>query len=259
VVAYDAWSLYGPGQFAMFGAPSFPARLDFVAALAPPLLLAAFEWRRRPADAAHRRVRLQLWAWVAASLAVVVVQPGGVAVQLLVGSGVPLLLLSAAALSEYRPAVTVLAALLMGSSAVVETRVLLQDDPNWFVPQERLAAARALGVLCRPGDRVLAPPDVSMFAIGLSSCDAFVAHSAVRDFGSRLAATRVFYGELAPPLRSAFLDAEGVTQLVLPGWAGERPLAWLGPATPFHLAATIGGPQAGASVYTRAARPVTPR
>lgn len=250
-VGYQLWSLYGPGQFGLFEGPAFPHRLAFVPALAPAVLLAAGEWWRRCVDAAHRRTRLQLWAWVGAVLAVVVFQPGGVALQLLVGSGVPLLLLGAAALSARPRTAIALGALLMSTSAVVETRILLQDDPNWFVPSESLAAARALSPLCRSGDRLLAPPDIGLFAIGLSSCDAFVAHPAVRDYETRRTATGAFYTEFAPPARSAFLDAERVTHLVLPGWAGPLPVAWLGPDTAFRAAATIGRPQPSLSVYAR--------
>jgi hypothetical protein len=185
------------------------------------------------------------------ALVLVVTRPGGFMLQLLVGAGVPLLLLGAAALSELDARATLLAALCFSASAVVETRVLLADDPNWFVPEERLAAARALRGLCHSGDRLLAPPDISLFAIGLSSCDAFVAHSAARDYEARLARTRAFYGDMAPAARQAFLDAERVTHLVLPGWLGPVPAAWLGPGTAFQAARVIGTRQSVLSIYMR--------
>lgn len=255
-LAYDVWVFFGNEQFATFRqGGTFPGRLECAAALAPAALLAAAEWRRPAAGEAHRRARAQLWAWVAVALALVAAGAGGIGLQLIVGSGVPLLLLGAATLAELRPAAASLATLLLASSALVETRILLQDDPNWFVPAERLAAARALKSTCRPGDRVLAPPDVSLFAIGLSSCDAFVAHPAVRDYAERLAAVRAFYSDLPPASRAALLDGQRITHLVLPGWAGPQPLAWLGPATPFRSAATIGAPRPLLSVYVRPGTP----
>lgn len=260
VLAYAVWVFFGNEQFSTFRqGGTFPSPLAWAVALGPAALLAAAEPRRTAVDDAQRRTRTQLWTWAAVSLALVIARPGGIALQLLVGSGVPLLLLGAAALAGRERRVLVLAALCFSCSAVVETRILLQDDPNWFVPRERLATARALGDLCRPGDRVLAPPDVSLFALGFSSCDAFVAHPAARDYDARLAATVAFYAGLAPPLRSAFLDDERVSHLVLPGWAGERPVGWLGAATPFRVAAVIGSPQPAVSVYARAGRPTAPR
>ncbi len=251
-MAYDAWVFFGTSQFATFrqGA-AFPGRLESAAALGPALVLALAECRRPARDSEHRRARLQLWAWAAIGLVLLLGRPGGFSLQLVVGLGVPLLLLGAAALGEFDRKVVVLAALALSTSAVVETRILLAEDPNWFVPAERLATARALRDVCHPGDRLLAPPDVSLFAIGLSSCDAYVAHPAARDFAEHLARTRAFYGEMTPAARTAFLAAEGLTQLVLPGWAGPAPAAWLGPGTEFRSARVIGTGRPLLSIYSR--------
>lgn len=260
VMAYDAWTFFGNEQFATFRqGGAFPGRLESLAAVGPALLLAAFEWRRLSSGNQHDRARVQLWAWIALGLALLVGQPGGFSLQLVVGLGVPLLLLGAAALSRLDKRAAVLAALLFGTSAVVETRILLADDLNWFVPAERLAAARALRGLCHPGDRLLAPADVSLFAIGLSSCDAYLAHPAARDFGEHLARAQTFYATMAPADRTAFLAAERLTHLVLPGWAGPVPAAWLGPATDFRAAAAVGAPQPSLSVYARSSRAAPPR
>ena len=53
-------------------------------------------------------------------------------------------MLGAAGLARLEPRGTTLLALAMSSSAVVATRVVLADDPNWFVPRERMAAGLAL-------------------------------------------------------------------------------------------------------------------
>jgi len=251
VMAYDTWVFFGTGAFATFRqGGTFPGRLESTAALGPALVLALAEWRRPTFGDEHRRARLQLWAWAATGLVLLATRPGGFSLQLVVGLGVPLLLLAAAALSELDRKAVVLAALCLGTSAVVETRILLAEDPNWFVPAERLAAARALRGLCRPGDRLLAPPDISLFAIGLSSCDAYVAHPATLDFAEHLARTRSFYTEMTPADRTAFLASEGLTQLVLPGWAGPAPVAWLGPGSAFRSERVIGAQQPQLSIYS---------
>ncbi len=260
VMAYDAWTFFGNEQFATFRqGGAFPGRLESLAAVGPALVLAAFEWRRRSSGSEHDQARARLWAWVAVGLAVLVGQPGGFSLQLAVGLGVPLLLLGAAALSRLDWRVAVLAALLLSTSAVVETRILLADDPNWFVPAERLAAARELRRLCHPGDRLLAPADISLFAIGLSSCDAYLAHPAARDFGEHFARSHAFYATMGPADRTAFLAAERVTHLVLPGWAGPVPTAWLGPGTAFRAAGVVGARQPALSIYVRSNHAAPPR
>ncbi len=260
VMAYDVWVFFGSEQFATFRqGGAFPGRLEAAAAFAPALALAAFEWRRPASDGAHSRARLQLSVWAAAGLALLLVRPGAIGLQLVVGLGVPLLLLGGAALSRLDPRIGVLAALVFGTSAVVETRILLMDDPNWFVPADRLAAGRALSRLCRTGDRLLAPPDISLFAIGLSSCGAYVAHPAARDFAEHSARSHAFYTGMAPAERTAFLAAEGLTHLVLPGWAGTVPTTWLGPDTTFRAVRAIGVPQPTLSIYVRSNHAVEPR
>jgi hypothetical protein len=128
---------------------------------------------------------------------------------------------------------------------------MLAEDPNWFVPRERLATGLALRDLCRPGDRVLAPPDIGLYALGLSACHAFVSHAAASDYGERLAETRAFYLEMPPFARTALLDWHGVTLVVLPGDAGPRPVAWLGEGTPFRAAARVGEAPGRITVYAR--------
>ena len=166
--------------------------------------------------------------------------PGAFSLQLLVGAGVPLLVLGAAGLARYEPARTTLVALALGSSAVVATRVVLSDDPNWFVPRERMATALALRDLCEPGDLLLGPPDVEQYAIGLSRCHALFAHPATPGYEARLSEARAFYATWSPAERSAWLDRQGVTHLVLPGDAGPLPAGWLGAATPFRRVARVG-------------------
>jgi hypothetical protein len=252
VLAYDLWVFFAGGQFASFrrGA-AFPPWDQFAPALGPALALALLSARAAPGDAASRSARAHLWAWAAVAGAVIATRSGPISHQLLVGAGVPILVLGAAGLARYEPGLTALAALAMSSSAVAATRVVLADDPNWFAPRERMAAASALRGLCAPGDLVLGPPDVAQYALGLSRCHALLAHPAAPDYGTRLEEARAFYAEWPADRRSAWLDRNRVTHLVLPGDAGPLPRAWLGATTPFRRAARVGAGAAGLGVYVR--------
>jgi hypothetical protein len=253
VLAYDFWVFFGSDEFASFrrGAP-FPRWVDFAPALAPAAGLALASLRRRAAaDDRARGARAHLWAWFVVAAGVMLVGRGGDSLQVVVGAGLPLLVLGAVALSRFQARWTALAALLLSPSAVVATTIVLAEDPNWFVPRERLATALALRDLCRPGDRVLAPPDIGLYAIGLSACDAFVSHPAAPGWGLRLQQTRAFYETMGPAVRTEFLDGHGITHFVLPGDAGPSPVPWLGPATPFRVAARVGRPPAQIAIYER--------
>jgi len=257
VVAYDLWVFFGSDQFAAFrSGGGFPRRLEFLPALGPALVLAGLAWRRPATGEDARRARTHLWVWVGLALAVVVARPGHFALQFLVGAGVPLLILAALGLVRFSPRVTVLAALALAGTSVVATRVALTEDPNWFVPRERMATALALRASCGPEDLVLAPPDISLYAIGLSACHAVVAHPAQPDYAERLDETRRFYETLSPAARTALLDARGVTRVVLPGDHGPRPTGWLGRETPFAFVTRVGSVDP-ITVYARAKAPPT--
>jgi hypothetical protein len=253
VVAYDLWVFFGSDQFASFqSGGQFPSRLEFVPALAPALLLALLAWKAPASGHGARRARAHLWMWVAVALVIIVVQPGSFGLQFLVGVGVPLLTLGALGLVPLAPRWTALAAVAFCTTAVVATRVVLVDDPHWFVPRTRMAAAVVLRDACRPGDLVFAHPDVGLYAIGLSSCHAVLAHRAVSDYEDRLAeATRFYDAATRAEDRADILDRRGVTHLMLPGEAGPRPAAWLGPRTPFERVAGIGAGPAEITIYSR--------
>jgi hypothetical protein len=255
VLTYNLWLFFGSDQFASFRQGSaFPPWADFVPALAPAAALALFSLHAGAPDPGARVARVHLWAWAAVAAVFIAARPGAFSLQFLVGAGVPLLVLGSAGLARFGPGVTALLALAMCSSGVVATRVALTDDLNWYVPRERMAAALALRGLCGPGDLVLGPPDVGLYAVGLSRCHALLAHPAASDYAARLAEARGFYGAWGPRERSAWLDRRGVTHLVLPADAGPLPAAWLGPDTPFRLAARVGAGAAGLGIYARPRR-----
>jgi hypothetical protein len=256
VLAYNAWLVAAPAARRLLEPYAAVARspADFVPALGPAVLLALAALRRPVAGDGGPRLRLALWASLA--ILVVVVRPVSFSQQFAVGVGLPLLVLGASGLSHLAPRWTALAALSLSTTTVVATRIVLADDPNWFVPRERLAAGRALRDLCLSGDRVLAPPDVGLYALGFSACHAFVSHPAAPGFGKRLAETRAFYEEMSPAARAALLDRHGITHFVLPGDAGARPVAWLGPETPFWAAARVAQAPSLITIYARSGLPV---
>ena len=257
VVAYDLWVFFGSDQFSSFrSGGEYPPAFSFVAALLPALLLALTAVTAPPAEPGARLARASLWIWAAIGLVIIVARPGAFGLQFLVGLGVPLLVLGAVGLARFDPKWTVVAAITFCTTAVVATRVVLADDPNWFVPRERLAAAMALREHCRPGDLVFAPPDIGLYALGLSSCHAVLAHPAAADYAERLAEARMFYGTSASPgARATTLDGLGVTHLVLPGNAGPEPVHWLGPDSGFRRVAGAGVGQALITVYERTGAP----
>jgi hypothetical protein len=259
VLAYDVWLFFGTDQFASFHRGSAtPPWVDFLPAFGPAALLALTSLRDRVGgEPAAREARVHLWTWPAAAFLVALSRPGAFALQLLVGTGMPMLVLGAAALRRRPVTATVLATLLLSSAFVVQTRIVMSEDPNWFVPRERMAAAEALRPRCRNGGRVLAPPDIGLYTIGLTACSTVVSHSLAPDYAERLAEVDAFYVSQAPAERRALLDREGVTHVVLPGYAGPAAEAWLGPGAPF-VAVPMTGAGRAIAVYERA-RPAAPQ
>ena len=117
-----------------------------------------------------------------------------------------------------------------------------------------MAVVETLRTRCEKGDVVLAPPDVGLFAHGLTACRSFVSHRISPGHPERLRELERFGG--APPWeRLALLDAYHVRHLVLPGDPGPTAAAWLGPDAGWKQVSTFGTP-ARLSLYTR--RPEAP-
>ena len=252
VAVYLFWVFYRSGAFATFfaGYPT-PPFVDFVVALGPAALLGAAAWRARPVEAEARRAAAHLAAWAVAGIVLLTVRPVPFYIQFLVGIGLPFLALGALGLARLRAWVTLAAAAAMASTAFIALRIVLSDQPLWFVRAERMGAALALRSSCRRGDLVLAPPDVGLFAIGLSACKAYVSDR--YDPEPRDREVQQFYGGAEPAWRSALLDRECVTHVVLPD-AGGVPGRWLGEATPFRQVARVGRAPFLLGVYRREGR-----
>lgn len=253
VLLYDTWLFFGPPDFAIFSSRVFrlPPRSDFVWAVGPAAVLAAVGLAGRRSDRGERGARLYLVGWAAAGAGVLAARPFSFSFQFLVGLGLPLLVLGALGLSRFPPAAILAAAAAFSVTSMVALRLVLMDNPSWFVPKERLEIARVLRPYCRRGDLVLSPPDIGLYVGGFTACGAYVAHPAAAGFDTRAAEVRDFYARDDPAARAAFLDARCLTHVVLPGGAGEIPAAWLGPATPFRRVAAAGGGPSAIDAYAR--------
>jgi hypothetical protein len=249
VALYLFWLFYGTDAFATFfaGYPT-PPFLDFAVALGPAAVLAVLAWRARPVEAEARRAAAHLAAWAAAGIVLLIVRPVPFFIQFLVGIGLPLLALAALGLARFRAWVTLAAAGAMGSTAFFALRIVLSDQPLWYVRAERMGAALALRSSCRRGDLVLAPPDIGLFAIGLSACKAYVSDR--YDPEDRDREVQKFYAGTEPAWRAALLDRHCVTHAVLPD-VGAVPGQWLGEATPFRQVARVGRRPFTLGVYRR--------
>jgi hypothetical protein len=113
------------------------------------------------------------------------------------------------------------------------------------VREERLAVTTPLREACRPGERLLAPPDVGLFAGGLTPCWPFVSHAAAPGHLARADAVRRFYSEATPSERADLLDRSCAAHVVL---APRQPRGWLPEGTPFRPRPSSG---TGLSVWSR--------
>jgi hypothetical protein len=259
VVLYDAWLFFASPDFAVFSSRvfQFPPRSDFVWGLGPAALLAASWWGRR-GKGEPRTAALYFVGWAAAGALILAFHPLSFSLQFLAGIGLPLLALGTLGLARFRPAVTAAVTCVLSVNAVVLLLLAEADDPYWFVPAQRMAIAAALRPHCRPGDVLLAPPDIGRYAAGLTACGAYVAHQAAADFDARAAEVWDFYARDDPAARTALLDRHCLSHVVLPGGAGDVPRGWLGPDTPFRRVAGAGQGPAAIDAYARASGTLCP-
>jgi hypothetical protein len=254
VVLYNYWVFFESVGFRSYaGLPYvFPRLRDFLPALAPAAALATLGLRRLGGDQAGTRATLV--AWSACCLSVIILQPTRYSLQFLVGMGTPLLMLSALGLSRFRPAATWLSAVLLCSTSLVAVRNTLRYEPFWFPSRSEIEAAHTLRTWCRPGDLLLAPPGIGLFALGLSDCSPFLAHPAMPGHEQRVGQLLAFYRD-PPAERVAFLSRHRISFVVLPGDPGPTPDRWFGPGTEFRRLSRHGSGPTALSVYRRKSDP----
>jgi hypothetical protein len=250
VAAYLYWVFYRSHAFTTFFAGgTSPPLADFAVALGPAALLATFAVRRPAGGAPAWPATAHLVAWALLGTALLTLRPVAFFLQFLVGIGLPLLALGALGLARYRPWVTLATATVMSTTTVIAMRIVLSDQPLWFVPAERMGVALALRETCRRGDLLLAPPDIGLFAIGLSACEAYVSEE--HNPPDREREVGFFYAGADPDWRRALLDRHCMSHVVLPD-VGPVPAGWVGDGTPFRQVARAGRWPAVLAVYQRA-------
>ena len=216
VAAYDAWLFLGRPEFRSFGLDyEAPSWAGLVLGLGPAAALALLAAGPRDAFAARARAPLAVWAGTAILIATT--RPVGFASQFLVGCGLPLLTLASLGLARWPRSVTLLAAGLLSPTAVLALGLTLAPNPRWHVPRERLALVESLRESCRPGDVLMAPPDIGLYSMGLTACRAYTAHRVEPDHATREQTMTRFYTRDDAAGRAQRLADLRITHLVLPG------------------------------------------
>ncbi|MBN2372114.1 MAG: hypothetical protein JXO72_16685 [Vicinamibacteria bacterium] len=269
IAMYNVWVFYMNHAFSQLSSMEYerPAFLDFVTALGPAILLAILALfkdgyrlsgevaldssRSRPTGRA-----LPLVIWAASVTAVLIVWPVHFSLQFSVGVGVPLLIVGALGLARYRPCVTLVVNLALSVTGAAALTFVLSRNSSWFVPRERMDIAWRMRELCRPGELVLAPPDIGLYVSGLSACKAFVSHAAVPNFLERMHIARWFFTNADHESRSRFLDATGISYVTLSAADGSAAQELLGEGTPFHEVAAVGQGSRRIGIFARLPAPV---
>jgi hypothetical protein len=253
VAAYNYWVFYRQPAFTFYteAAYVFPTRADLAWALGPAAALAVAALAVHPEGGARSIAnfregpggvaRLHFAAWCAIALVVFAFRPVHFSLQFLVGVGLPLLALAAVGLGRRPVGYTIAAVLALSSTAVAALWLTLQPTRGAYAPAERFALAWDLRRDCFPGDRLVAPADIGLWAGGFSACQAFTSHAIEPAHSERREAVRMFYEQGDPAGRAAFLERVCATHVVLPA---SRPAAhWVDPRVglePVAVAGTAG-------------------
>jgi hypothetical protein len=250
VLAYNVWLFLASPGFSAFSSPRYaslaPSATDLAVALGPAALLAVTAVRWRGGDGAGHRLRLALWATLA--LLVLVLRPVSFSLQFIVGIGVPLLVLGAVGLARLPRGVLEAAVPLMASTAAVVAWLCASPGPSRYAPAEWWRVAGALRTVCRPGETVLAPPEIGLYVGGLTPCWPFVSHAAAPDHEARAEEVQRFYARSTPEERASLLERRCVAHVVLPPHA---PGGWLGRGAPYRPRLEVPGPSGGLAVWSR--------
>lgn len=205
-----------------------PPLLELALAVGPALLLSAGHLRRDGVPAAFRPVREALLA-TAAIVLVVLALPLGFGVQFLNSLGALLLLLAATALPARALPIAVLA---LCPTSLWFFSLLSSTRPDGWPGPETRAALAYLERSCTPGDRLLAPDELSAYAAGLTPCRVVSGHWVLTpEAPRRWAEVAAFYAPQADPVaRAAALEAWRPSLVLAPPGAGGPPsghdLAW---------------------------------
>jgi hypothetical protein len=227
VVVYQALILgvhpsYGQWSGRQNVVPGFPLA-ELAWGLLPPLAVVILGLLAPSSGvpAPHRRA-LVVWCCGLAALALLgqtSVLPS-FAHQQLSSLGGALLLLAGLLTSARRLPVAVA---LLSPTAVLLLRSAWTPGPIGFPPREYFAVTEVLERACRPGDVVLADPDVGLMVAGLTPCSVTVGHRVLTpDYARRRRESLELYAETtSSERRREILRRSGARFVVLPVGAGS--------------------------------------
>jgi hypothetical protein len=260
-LAYTWWAVNASPGFRAFASASYaetvPTTLDLALALGPAMLLAltAFIPVAQGGLARSQLVRLTLWAGIA--LLVVTVRPVAYSLQFIVGLGFPLLALAALGLARLRRGALAIAIPLLATSAVTLVWSCTLTTPRTHPPIQAWLVPQALRQVCRPGELVLAPPEIGRLVGGLTPCWPFVSYPSAPNFGARFEIAMRFYDpDSTPAERAALLAMVQPSYVVLPGDLNHSAFVL---AQPYRLAFETRGPTGSFAIWLREAAATIPR
>ena len=114
-------------------------------------------------------------------------------------------------------------ALGLSPTALVLYWRILNPVPEWFPPQDYLAAARLLAPECAPGDVVFAPSEPSLFVAAFTPCQTAFGHRVLTPrFEERAAESEVFFAEATSATwRGRYLAGLGARFVMIPAGRGH--------------------------------------
>jgi hypothetical protein len=252
-LAYTWWVVAASPGFRVFASPVYseivPTTLELVIALGPATLLALTAFIPAGQGSLARSHLVRLTLWVVTALLVVTVRPVAYSLQFIVGLGLPLLVLAALGLARIGRGALTVAIPLLATSAATLIWLCTLTTPRTHPPLQAWLVPRALRQVCRPGDLVLAPPEIGRLVGGLTPCWPFVSHPAAPDFVARYLEVARFYGpDSTPAERATLLAMVRPSYVVLPG---DLPQGALTLAQPYLLAFEIRGPTGTLAIWRR--------
>jgi hypothetical protein len=256
-IAVDYWVFFESSAFRGFRQSS-PDLGAFALAIGPALLLAipgAFRIVREESPARLYGMALLAWAVVVLLANAVLTIPFPFMSQSAVNVGIPLFGLAALGLARRSPRVLLLAAALYSSTGLIAMKLLLETNPSWFAPEERIDVAWALRPQCRPGEIVMAPSEIGMYANAYSSCRAFITHVVAPDSATRQEEMTAFYLGAGGDEQRALLDRRCVSHVVMPDAGEGQVRALLDPGSGFRRSAQVGEGPSALAIYSRSLPP----
>ena len=220
VLFYDGLAFGLHPSFASWSGGQNAVALPGVAALSwalgPVFVLGAVALARGGVDTT---LRAAVGAWIAVAAAFLF-SGIGFASQFATSLGTALLLAVAlGARARWLPAL----AFTLSPTALVLYWRILNPAPEWFAPQDYLAATRVLAAECEPGDVLFAPSEPSLFVAAFTPCQTAFGHRVLTPhFDERASESEVFFAEATPARwRGRYLAGLGVRFVMIPAGRGD--------------------------------------